>query len=480
VDTTNGRVGIGTTTANWKLDTTTVFSTGGATVTFDVSWPTDNHQNVNGATNSAWCFVKYTTDNVNWYHATLISGGSLTPVDGRGAFAQIGTGQTVIWNYTADGLSNTTGVTIKVFALEMVRIPQGSFYVGSGGSETSAFYNYPTTTNSYQITSEGAITVGTATNNLYYASGGNTGDAVGPIPAAFPKGYQAFYIMKYDLTQGQYRDFLNTLTRTQQNQRAGNGTTLASGTTSVTNRYVMSNTTTVSYRNGIRCDATIHATNPIIFYCDLNANGIPNESTDGEFIACNYLSWPDLIAYADWAGLRPMTELEYEKAARGTANPIANEYAFGSATATATASGPTNSGANNEIATNSANCLYSGGIQGPIRSGFAATSSSLRYNAGASFYGVMELSGNLWKRPVTVGNATGRAFTGLHGNGALDASGNADVSLWPGTGATGSGYRGGSWYYGATYARVSDRYYAALTNAVRDNNYGVRLARTSP
>ena len=234
-----------------------------------------------------------------------------------------------------------------------------------------------------------------------------------------------------------------------------------------------------NYRNGIRCDATIHATNPIIFYCDFNGNGIPNEPTDGEFIACNYLSWPDLIAYADWAGLRPMTELEYEKACRGTANPIAGEYAFGSATATASASGPTNSGANNETATNGGNCLYSGGVAGPVRSGFAATSSSSRYSAGASFYGVMELSGNLWKRPVTVGNATGRLFTGLHGNGALDANGNADVSLWPGTGATGSGYRGGGWNGGATNARVSDRSYAANTNANRNNNNGVRLAKTS-
>ena len=30
-----------------------------------------------------------------------------------------------------------------------------------------------------------------------------------------------------------------------------------------------------------------------------------------------YISWPDLLAYADWAALRPITELEYEKAARG-------------------------------------------------------------------------------------------------------------------------------------------------------------------
>ena len=42
---------------------------------------------------------------------------------------------------------------------------------------------------------------------LYYASGANTGDAAGPIPAAFPKGYAAFYMMKYDISQGQCANF---------------------------------------------------------------------------------------------------------------------------------------------------------------------------------------------------------------------------------------------------------------------------------
>ncbi|MFH0984290.1 MAG: hypothetical protein V1882_02015, partial [Candidatus Omnitrophota bacterium] len=134
----------------------------------------------------------------------------------------------------------------------------------------------------------------------------------------------------------------------------------------------------------------------------------------------------------------------------------------------------------NEVAANGGNCLYGGGVQGPVRSGFAATSASLRYNAGASFYGVMELSGNLWERPVSVGNATGRLFTGLSGDGVLDASGNANVSLWPNTGATGSGFRGGIWYYGTTYARVSDRYYAAFTGSGRYSAFGARCARTSP
>jgi hypothetical protein len=57
----------------------------------------------------------------------------------------------------------------------------------------------------------------------------------------------------------------------------------------------------------------------------------------------------------------------------------------------------------------------------------------------------MGLGGNVTERPVTVGNSTGRAFTGLHGDGVISDSGYADVTNWPGSGATGSGVRGGAW-----------------------------------
>ncbi|MFA5039463.1 MAG: SUMF1/EgtB/PvdO family nonheme iron enzyme [Candidatus Omnitrophota bacterium] len=375
-------------------------------------------------------------------------------------------------------------VRVKVFAIEMVYIPQGSFVVGSGGTENNAFYTYPTTTNPYAISSENAINVGTTNGYLYCPSVTNSypGDRVGPIPAAFPKGYNGFFVMKYEITQGQYRDFLNSLTRAQQNYRTE--TSLSAGTTSVTNRYVMSSSSTMARRNGIRCDASIHTSNPITFYCDFNGNGIPNEADDGEWIACNYLSWADMAAYMDWSGLRPITELEYEKAVRGGGMaPVANEYAWGTTTITG-ATEILNPGQNTEAALpDTANCNYynlvADAYRGPMRSGAMASLATSREQAGASYYGLMDLSGNLWIRTITVGHSSGRAFTGLNGDGFLITNGDYNVTNWPPTSGNGTGLRSGTWSHEPTYARISDRYFAASASSSRANTYGGRAGRTA-
>jgi hypothetical protein len=67
----------------------------------------------------------------------------------------------------------------------------------------------------------------------------------------------------------------------------------------------------------------------------------------------------------------------------------------------------------------------------------------MRVNSGGGFYGVLELSGNVWEQPVTVGNSTGRPVQGrYHGDGTLDSSGNPNVTNWPGTDTVGAGLRG--------------------------------------
>ncbi len=127
--------------------------------------------------------------------------------------------------------------------------------------------------------------------------------------------------------------------------------------------------------------------------------------------------------------------------------------------------------------------MYAGGtvgsIGGPVRVGiFAANGlNSGRVSAGASYWGIMELSGNLWERPVTIGNATGRAFTGKNGDGLLASNGNANVATWPGTDAVGAGWRGGSWNENYYHQEVSYRYYAAATDASRDASSGCRAVR---
>ena len=157
-----------------------------------------------------------------------------------------------------------------------------------------------------------------------------------------------------------------------------------------------------------------------------------------------------------------MTELEFEKACRGTNAPMANEYAWGDTTISATTS-LSNDGTSTEAA-NAGNCNYNNcSPDGPYRAGIYATGSSTRQSSGASYWGIMDLSGTLWKRPVTVGNSTGRGFTGTNGDGQLSATGDANVTGWPGTDCVGAGLRGGNYDALDVDQKVSKRQLAAYT-----------------
>ncbi len=323
----------------------------------------------------------------------------------------------------------------------------------------------------YQITSESAITVGTAVNNLYYDNDNppNTGDQSGPIPASFPKGYNAFYIMKCDISQGQYCEFLNTLTPAQSANR-------------ISNAYG-------SYRNYIKLASNGK------YGCDASNNAgawgsanwaLMNESNDGEWIACNYISWMDIAAYTDWAALRPFTELEFEKACRGGQPAVNDEYAWGNTTLEPLTTSLANAGTILEAPNQGNANVWGCSPQGPYRCGCYAGLGKNRTDSGASYYGVLDLSGNLWKRIVTVGNPTGRGFIGTSGDGSLASNGDATNSDWPGfvtssvSAATGSGFRGGSWNILTINARVSARFDAAITGTYRSSSNGGRCARTSP
>ena len=484
-----------------------------------------------------WIFVKYfnSTDwaaDTAWKHATLVAGGTMSAYSGGtvgvglagnnasnaspylGAFVKPGANQIVRWNIGAatdetSSINTAKTYKVRVFAIEMVLVPTGAFWVGSGGTESGSFTDGSWTSGAtipVKITSEDAITIGQSPGNLWgtSTSGNNSIGGAGTLPAAFPKGYNAFYIMKYEISQKQYCDFLNTLAREQQKNRIW--TNIANNATSVTNIYVMANKpdTTLTYRTNIVCPATITANVPITF------------STITPHRAANFLCWADLCAYADWAGLRPMTELEFEKACRGrksatdtaAANVVANEWAWGNTNLySAGAYTLSNDGTSQEAIasqpTGTGNC-HNGdhSLSGPLRCGIFATSATSRQEAGASYYGVMELSGNEYERCVSVGEATkGRAFTGTHGDGLLTTTtnyeGNATNTDWPGidttpakgvttNDATGSGFRGGSWYVGSSSCYVSMRNNADWAYTIRgDTTYGQpgpggRCVRTSP
>ena len=360
--------------------------------------------------------------------------------DGTGTFSS--TGVKLRWYYEANGIGCNLGkyiTELKVFAIEMVYIPQGAFYLGSGGSETANFYTYGTSNHPYYVTSENEITVDSANGNLYYNQFVNGGDRSGPIASDFPKGFNAFYCMKYEITQGQYVDFLNTLTLTQKVNR-------------FMNKYGQD-------RNYIR-----EINNQ--FGCDANNNSILNESDDGQNIACNWMDWDDGISYSDWSGLRPMTELEFEKISRGTIAPVINENAWGSTmyvNAGTSISNILHLGMANEGSNISgANCnvfpypAYSLGV--PLRVGCFASATSNRENSGASYYGAMEMSGNLYEQCVTVGNASGRAFTGINGDGEIAPNASANTIFWPDL--LGAGGRGGSIWWSWTHS-LSTRFHAS-------------------
>ena len=369
------------------------------------------------------------------------------------------TGAKLQWNYGANGVADNAMVEIRVFAIEMVYVPTGAFKVGSGGTESGSFTTGTWSSGAtipLSISSESAITIGNSTGNLWGTSttGNNTIGGAGSLPDAFPKGYNKFYAMKYEITQQEYVDFLNSLTQNQASACMYSGSSF---------RYAISGSSVGSYTTG----------NP--------------------YIGCNDMSLGDMTAFLDWSCLRPKTELEFEKACRGTAYAVANEYAWGNTNIAGSQYTFSNFGATNEViasnySTSAGNAAYTlttpnDGTNGPVRAGiFAGTGGNTgRITSGASFYGIMELSGNLKEHIVTVADTRGRLFTGNHGNGAIDASGVADVANWP-LPATGAGacLRGGDWDHAATDLRVSDRSSGGFTPSGRNGIYGGRGVRTAP
>ena len=376
--------------------------------------------------------------------------------------AAVGTGsiaaQTIVLN--VPGLpAATTTISVSVFGIEMVYVTQGDLTIGDGDGATTASNSFMTANvlnTSLPMTVDNTFETAVSTFYTNNTPAGSVATIIN-VPAAWPKGQCGYYMMKYEISQQQYAEFLNTLSTGQLN-----------------NRYPTNFSTS---RN-----RTQTSTAPF--------------SSDRPERAQNYLSPNDVMAYSDWACLRPMTELEYEKACRGNGSSK-GEYAWG---ITAAVGAVSFSGAENGSETTIAgNCvclnttwLNGDAGQGPARSGLFATATSTRIQAGASYYGIMDLTGNVREFVVAMYSAAGsgalNAFTRSWGDGSLTATGNHDSGTWPSAahvpvaGSTSNywGHRGGAWNNAATELQVSSRYYiyqAITALATKDNTCGGRCVR---
>ena len=399
-----------------------------------------------------WVFVKYAVspvDGVTGYkHATLISGeGYETPTsDGKGVFikaseaGETGTSFSVLWKFTDDAVDINDTVNVKVGAIEMVKIPTGRFYYNAAGIGSADYNNYGAGSETEVISS---------TNVPAGAS------------SDWPNGFSSFYIMKYEVSQGQYADFLNMLSASDAGNRFGSYTDY---------EHTITYTSTEPY--GLRYAASK-----------------PSR-------ACARISWDDCLAYASWAALRPMTEMEFEKAARGTGGgafskaiypwgddnpntdnspytPLGHESSYDAWSYYANFYDGSNNVTGEDGPTNVGNYL-AGSTEDPVIERTQA-------QTGVSPYGVADLAGNLWEHMINcdkndTGDSTATVvLTPANGDGALHADYLADLN-WS-KAAKGKGLRGGCWSNASASLQVSSRYSAGYTHAGRPSHFGFRAAR---
>ena len=439
--------------------------TNDSTITFKVSW--DNSWRTNTAPNNhdaVWLFVKKRDcASLQWSHVNLkptaASHNAVSPLEvymdgrdgnvaGKGVFvrrAAAGSGNIAPTLVTLSFAGIGTGeYDFKVFGIEMVQIPQASFQLGDGVSaftfrQGSAASAAPT--NPFTVVSEAAITYGSGATNIHAIT--NSSYYPSSLPAAFPKGFKEIYCMKYEISQGQYVDFVNTLLSDQ-----------------AAARQIVSAASRLN----------ISGTWPVL------VTTMPHR-------AMINLSWADLQAYLDWSALRPMTELEYEKICRGPVNAVQNEYPWGTSIITQAAT-LVNDGTATESVSDAITAgggianFGTAGVPGVMRVGFAAKPGTNRLTAGATYYGVMDMAGNAWEMVVHTTSTAGVAFTGNLGDGELaltPSPGVHNVAGWPAN--TGKGLRGGAFDTVNTTLRVSDRSSINVTSADRTINVGGRGVR---
>ncbi len=463
----------------------------GTNVTFDISWENSWNSTTNIDPNypnnwdAAWVFVKVQSNLDNlWMHQNVststghsITGGVLQvdPVtDGVGVFIRRSAAGNGNVSATATISMQTLPagtLNFRVFGIEMVQIPQGNFFVNDGATGSNRF-------NSFNVTSS---SIGSSA--LY---SGNP-----PLGATYPTGFQAIYAAKYETSMAQMVDYLNTLTYDQQ----------ANITDQVPNAIQGSKAFSGGYANLIiEIDTPgVNNTKPAVFGCDGNGNNSFNDPDDGQNVACGVFTTRRTVSFLDWCGLRPMTELEYEKICRGTMfngtpNPrVANEYPWGTIGITPYSRPSisflyTDSARFNGAVVNGRAMLASNGVasHGPVRVGVFAELATGRAAAGAGFYGNMDLAGNNWETVIGVNNTTNTVTMTALGDGNLTSTpgptdGDGNVTGWSNYSAnTYWGIRGGAWLDAtnwSTHSQTSNRFGVPSLSPTTPTHVGIRGVR---
>ncbi len=163
---------------------------------------------------------------------------------------------------------------------------------------------------------------------------------------------------------------------------------------------------------------------------DFGDNFIPNYFTDPTYASYPVVavSWFQARTYCEWAGRRLVTEAEWEKASRGTEGQM---YPWGEEKPDGTLANFCD-----------VNCSRS--IANPaINDGYAKTAPVGSYPAGASPYGAMDMSGNVWEWVSTL--IMDYPYDATDGREDLEAPGER-------------AWRGGPWSNGFWWMRSSVRY----------------------
>jgi hypothetical protein len=279
-------------------------------VQFDLSWENSWRDAINW--DAAWVFMKFKDANGVWQHAQLNTTGFANgtgtantmqvtsdkvgcwvyrSAQGSGTFNN--TNMQLQWNYGLSGLTSVTGLEVRVFAVEMVYVPEGDFVCPDGYAKVVGTEADPLGFNHLIINNRLSPSFST---NLY--SSGNTQRVNGNVGldfdnngiienTSFPTGYKSFYIFKYEMTGQQYADFLNTLTPLQVSS-------------------IGADVSSITSSNGQ-------------YYSNAPYDPCFTSHYTSEFFVKFY-------SFADWTGLRPMSELEFYKAWYGPLIPPFYSY----------------------------------------------------------------------------------------------------------------------------------------------------------